>query len=470
MSDNPFVEVSNSGRIRVGSDHLGPEARARITVSSADHTLLDEARVTVVNWTANRSSLLVVANPAADDIFLIDGDDIYFRRGSYLYVSNDSFDTARFIGLLPTSPQRMLKTPCGFFLRTEAAVFRSSDLTNWIKEVDVRPSAALQHMFSSYYDHEASICYVYTGEYTSEDPNDVHAAYRGTYFPDGHSEWKKIIEFDSLTTKDSVNVARHIHVVTVDPYTGQVWIGTGDNDEHSRILYSDDHGDSFHLIGIGNQKWRTLSIWFTATHVYWNMDAPESQSVWRIPRFIFDRTHSWPTMTPELSSGMTRPGKRYLVTASESDSYFGVPVGSLYTETEPRPLSLANKARAIDDPSYVYYEEVAQLFNGSQWYTIRAKNAAGEDIQLMGAAPEGAMRDWNGRVFGIKERPGMKPEVQELLSVQSSTPDTYIRFLQLEPRGQDSRGYIYFVGRDTPYKIYKTTLDWNDTRSLDSHK
>jgi len=253
--------------------------------------------------------------------------------------------------------------------------------------------------------------------------------------------------------------------VTVDPYTGHVWVNTGDGNEHSRILYSDDHGDSFRLLGTGEQKWRTLSIWFTSTHVYWDMDAVEPQSIWRVPRSVFDKTRSWPTMTPELTSGMTTPGRRYLVTATESSSYFGAPVGSLYTENTPRLLSLVNRARVIDDPAYAYYEEVAQLFNGSQWYTIRAQNAAGEEIQLMGASPEGALRDWNGRVFGIKERPGLKPDVQELLLVQSKTPDTYIRFLQLEPRGQDKHGYIYFVGRETPYKVYMAILNWNDAET-----
>ena len=460
-SDNPFVEVNNDGRIEAPSDHLGAQARAKITVSSANQNMIDEASVTIVNWTANRSSLILVDHPEADDIYFIDGDKIYFRRGANLYVSHNSFDTSSRIGPLPVSTEKVINTACGLFARTGTAVYRSIDLKNWTNEFVVRPSDALQHMFSTYYDPDTSICYVHTGEYTSDNLTDLHAAYRGTYFPDGRSEWKKILEFDSLTTTGSVNIARHFHVVTVDPYTGQVWVGTGDNDEHSRILYSDDHGDSFHLIGIGQQRWRTLSIWFTATHVYWDMDSTNPQSVWRIPRSVFDKTHSWPTMTPEVSTGTTQPGRRYLATA-ESPSYFGVPVGSLFTETKSRPLSTANRARVIDDPALAYYEEVAQLFNGSQWYTTGVRNKAGEYIQLMGAAPEGALRDFNGRVFGIKERPGLNPDVQELLEIQSGTPDTYLRYLQLEPRGQDARGFIYFVGRDTPYKIYKTTLDWND--------
>ena len=462
-SDNPFVEVSSDGRIEAPSDHLGAEARAKITATSADHKIVNDVSVTIVNWTANRSSLALVDYPDADDIFFIEGNKVYFSRGSDLYESNDSFGTASRIGSLPKSTEKVIKTGCGFFARTGTAIYRSGDLKDWTNEFEVRPSAALQHMFATYFDPQTRMCYVYTGEYTSDNPADLHAAYPGAYSPDGRSEWKKILEFDSLATSGSVNVARHFHVVTVDPYTGQVWVGTGDADEHSRIMYSDDHGDSFRLIGIGQQRWRTLSIWFTATHVYWNMDSADPQSVWRIPRSVFDKAQSWPTMTPELSTGMTQPGRRYLVTANESPSYFGVRVGSLFKETKSRALSALNRARVIDDPAFIYYEEVAQLFNGSQWYTSGVKNKAGEYIELMGAAPEGALRDFNGRVFGIKERPGLKPDVQELLEIQSSTPDTYLRFLQLEPRGQDAHGYIYFVGRDTLHRIYKTTLDWNDT-------
>jgi hypothetical protein len=462
-SDNPFVEVSNDGRIEAQSDHLGADARTKITATSADHKIVHDVSVTIVNWTANRSSLVLVDHPDADDIFFIDSDKIYFSRSSDLYESHDSFGSSSRIGRLPKSTEKVIKTECGFFARTGTAIYRTGDLKHWTDEFEVRPSAVLQHMFSTYFDPQTSMCYVYTGEYTSDNSTDLHAAYRGAYFADGRSEWKKILEFDSLATTGSANIARHFHVVTVDPYTGQVWVGTGDADEHSRIMYSDDHGDSFRLIGMGQQRWRTLSIWFTATHVYWNMDSTNPQSVWRIPRSVFDKTHSWPTMTPELSTGMTQPGRRYLVTANESPSYFGVPIGSWFTETKSRALSAVNRARVIDDPAFAYYEEVAQLFNGSQWYTIGVKNKAGEYIQLMGAAPEGALRDFNGRVFGIMERTGLKPDVQELLQIHSSTPDTYLRFLQLEPRGQDAQGYIYFVGRDTLHRIYKMTLDWNDT-------
>jgi cysteine synthase A len=37
--------------------------------------------------------------------------------------------------------------------------------------------------------------------------------------------------------------------VAVNPYTGQVWVGTGDGNEHSQLIYSDDNGESFRVVG-----------------------------------------------------------------------------------------------------------------------------------------------------------------------------------------------------------------------------
>ncbi|MDD2898590.1 MAG: hypothetical protein PHI31_07730 [Desulfuromonadaceae bacterium] len=463
-SDNPLVAVDANGVLSAVSDAISNNGKAIISASKQDGTLFSQTYVTIVNWVANRSGLILVDTPKADNILLVDNNSVYFSKDFQLMVSNDGMQTKITMGTLPDIPQKLLKTPYGFFLRTTTGIYRSSDLINWSHEFSVR-AVSLWHTFSYYYDVDTKICYLYTGEY-NVNPDDKHAVYRGKYFPDKNVEWAKVLEFDSLTdwttNPGSLNIARHVHVVDVDPYTGHVWVATGDYDLHARIMYSDDHGDTFRTVGIGEQKWRTLSIWFTETHIYWNMDSSVSQSIWRIPRSVYAASGKWPVMTPELSSGTTIPGQKYLVTASSVTGHFPVSVVHSYTETVSRTLGSSDRVLSLNDPSYLYLELVAKLDNGSQWYHCWATTSTGDKILIMGASPEGAIRDWNGRVFGIKERLGMLPDVQELLSIQSNKPDTYIYYTQLEPRGQSASGDIYFIGRGTTDRIYKMKLKWND--------
>ena len=174
-------------------------------------------------------------------------------------------------------------------------------------------------------------------------------------------------------------------------------------------------------------------------------------------------------MTPELASGTTKAGVRYYVTAQGTTGHFPGAVGHLYTETEIRSLDSDNKVRAIDDPEYDYREEVAQLYNGSLWYHLWVEDGAGDPLVVMGGAAEGALRDYRGRVFGIKELPDGAVDVQELYSIHSSQPtvyDTATRYVQLKPMAQDANGYIYFRGSQTDHGVYKTRLTWNDNPHL----
>ena len=175
-------------------------------------------------------------------------------------------------------------------------------------------------------------------------------------------------------------------------------------------------------------------------------------------------------MTPELTAGTTNAGVSYYITASETDGHFPAPVGRIYTETEPRLLDEKHRVRATNDPRYDYKEKVAELRNGSLWYHTWAYSNQGDPILLLGQSAEGAHRDHRGRVFGLKERPDGRVDVQELLSLSSKDPATYnseTMYVQLEPKAQDALGYIYFTGRSTHHRSYKTKLTWTDNPSLD---
>lgn len=75
-----------------------------------------------------------------------------------------------------------------------------------------------------------------------------------------------------------MNGIRHIHAVQFDPFEEILWMATGDRDKESYILYSDDEGLSWKELASGSQKYRTVSLLFTDSHIYWGTDAPTIQN------------------------------------------------------------------------------------------------------------------------------------------------------------------------------------------------
>jgi hypothetical protein len=304
---------------------------------------------------------------------------------------------------------------------------------------------------------------VILSEYSTA-PDSTHAVYVGTFETNGESSWQTVFVFSSIeegeTDPTLLDVARHVHVSAIDPYTGDLWIGTGDTSLRSRILTARSGTTNLEVLGLGSQEWRTLAIWFSPTHVYWNMDTSEGQSVWRIPRTMRDPLTGWASITPELASGTTQPGIRYLVTAEATDTHFPVEPGETWVETTARSLDPDHRVRPLDDPARDYRERVATLDNGSHWFQLWVEDGQGEAVSIMAASAEGRLRDGLGRVFGLKERPDGSVDVQELIAVAPAPhPSPYV---QLEPLAQDPLGFVYFEGRMTGQSLYKTRLDWND--------
>lgn len=145
--------------------------------------------------------------------------------------------------------------------------------------------------------------------------------------------------------------ARHIHVLTVDPFTGWLFVGTGDTDLESAIYVSKDDGQSFTRIGGGSQVWRTLSFVFTDNYILWNTDSDSPQYLSSISRSALDS-----------------------------------------------PLS-------IDETAITRYP----LFNSALWNTIPYG-----DITIMTSNVEGALYDNSRHIFGIKVDDKGTPTVYNL--------------------------------------------------------
>ena len=467
-SNNQNVSVNKEGVLLAVQDCLGKDSQALVTAVASKGKIVQEFNVTIVNWIANQSKLELIKRLPDYHILAYYKNTIYFCIGRLLFKTQDSFKTRKKITKLPFLPANnfpMLINDYGNFLIGQKKVFWSKDFTHWHKVNEMQMPGNI-NMFDYYIDKKSNKCYVFAGEYSCE-PNDRHKVYRGIVNIDGTQEWKEILNFASITEykKDNsiLTSARHIHIVTVDPYTGYLWIGTGDEDIHSKILFSTDYGESFQILGMGSQEWRTLSIWFTKDYIYWNMDSHEPQKIFRIPRAKIANNEM---ITPILNSGFTKPGVNYLVIEKSEHQHFPVGVGKVYTETETRRIDNDNQVMALNDKEYDYREIVAELVNGAHFNYCWAKDQNNEKLVIMGAAPEGNLRDMQGRVFGIKENLDSSVQVQELISLRAKNlkADYQINmFTQLVPLFQDNSGAIYFKSRNLSWTgIYKTLLKWKD--------
>jgi hypothetical protein len=79
---------------------------------------------------------------------------------------------------------------------------------------------------------------------------------------------------------------RHVHGLAEDPYTGHLFLMTGDLDFESRIAETSDGGKSFRTIGTGSQSWRTCDLLFTREAVLWSVDSGHLgyPGIWRWDR------------------------------------------------------------------------------------------------------------------------------------------------------------------------------------------
>ena len=467
-SNNPYVSVDDKGYIYAKEDKRGDEAKAVITATFKDGSTA-RCNITIVDWRTNLSTLTIVSNPRDGELIgKKDDGTLLISAGPNLYESTDGWKSSNRVGDFPSSSEQtpiLLKTPYSYYLRSDAKIYDSSDMINYS---EILTQTALGHAtdhpgLNHAFAYDPIDDYIYAGEYTVGNRANGHSVWRGKVGISGDiTNWQKILEFDSLADA-TTNTVKHIHATVVDPYTGNVWVGTGDSDAHSILYYSDDNGESFKLFAIGSQKYRILAMWFTEDYIYWNTDSDyEDQLISRIKRSDHKNRGE---LTPRLEVGDTKVGVKYYVHQNGGNLLDGknrlVTEGSVYTETQTRTLQ-GNVVYAVDDPQYDYRQTVATLANGSHWYYGWYKDKKDEELVIMSAAAEGEKRDKRARLFGIKELKDGSVDVQELLSIGTPYNDPLSHYVQLTPGYQDDEGYIYFRGRKTEHMIYKMRLDWKD--------
>lgn len=220
-------------------------------------------------------------------------------------------------------------------------------------------------------------------------------------------ETKTILTFYTPNehAKDGANpYCRHIHVLMRDPYSNDIYMGVGDSDDESAIYRSVDNGNSFSLIGSGDQSWRTLSFLFTEDCIYWNTDSPD-----------------------------------------------------------PQFLSCINRTQLNDSPLQTKDVKHWPLFNSASWNTTYDQR---NGLVIMSASREGALYDLKNRVYGIRIGDDA-PVVYSLFEDQSLGKEPTTKWQQLFVLGIDNEGCYWFYDTHRHYYRRFVLCKTEEDRQID---
>jgi hypothetical protein len=143
--------------------------------------------------------------------------------------------------------------------------------------------------------------HLFFGEYFRNENRTKVQVFRSDNFG---QQWEMVYEFSDKTI-------RHIHALQKDPYTGNLWICTGDLDSESMIGWTDDHFKSIHFIGSGTQTWRACQLTFTEKAVYWGTDTDSE---------LLGGIYRWDKKSKEITKLLKVNGAVFFATRLEKGS------------------------------------------------------------------------------------------------------------------------------------------------------
>jgi hypothetical protein len=106
----------------------------------------------------------------------------------------------------------------------------------------------------------------------------------------GETAWQEYFRFPAGSV-------RHIHAVQYDPFSGAVWVATGDRDRESVIgclspATSREPQAKLTVIASGSQQTRAVSLIFTPEYVYWGSDGGRDSDVTSNCLYRWSRTEN----------------------------------------------------------------------------------------------------------------------------------------------------------------------------------
>jgi hypothetical protein len=459
-----YFNISTDGT--VSTDEKSVNSKGKVYICDIKGNNLDSAEVTIVNWTTNMSVLndiklynsLYFLGHKNDSIFTYKSSKPNNIFLSYKNLDNLSVSST-ITKIKSLTDFNILSNSYGYIYRDSIYTYYSKDMINWSMIYKTK-AIQLRNSMCQRTDLLNNSQLFFWGDYSVIDSISPFV-YRGE-IKNNKVEIKPVYRFFSRTEfqKDKNNYpkARHVHTTRIDPFTNDLWIGTGDFDEECYLMYSCDNGDNFQVLGTGSQDWRTLSIWFTENYIYWTMDAAKDQKIMRISREIYkSNNNKWPSITPVLTEGYTKPGIRYFIKTNPLNSGLPNKTATFFTETISRKIENGLELIPTNDKSYDYRQIVAKLENSAFWYSMPVFDNKGDKIELLTTDAEGTVLDDYSRIFGLKEREDGTLDIQELYKSKGNN-----RYAQMMPCLQNSDNNIFTFGYYTDWKIHKMELDWKD--------
>lgn len=121
-----------------------------------------------------------------------------------------------------------------------------------------------------------AICASPYGMYYGEYRNNPERSRIRVFFSDDGARWEE---------RWQLNNVRHVHGVFYDPFTGGVWLTTGDEDRESGLWFSRDGTAIPEMVLGGSQQVRAITLQFRSDSVYFGSDTPIEQNyIYRLDR------------------------------------------------------------------------------------------------------------------------------------------------------------------------------------------
>lgn len=130
---------------------------------------------------------------------------------------------------------------------------------------DIPPTSWLQNSGCCSKGNDFYFC-EYTRVY-----HDYAYAWKVTYPYTSKENWKKIKQ-EKVSGDWNIGF-KHFHMIDIDPYSGYLYLSSGDDDSASKILLSKDNGVSWTQIAIGEKYCRQLNFIWLDDYIYWATDS-----------------------------------------------------------------------------------------------------------------------------------------------------------------------------------------------------
>lgn len=254
-------------------------------------------------------------------LLLKDGNLFHIKKNA-LFRSVDGKVSKIIEGVETVGPYNEMISKYGCFaLRTGGVIRVSTDVDHWEVIYDGKRGIKNSMVLLQKNGHIVLVFIEYSTRFEAYNHRVLEYDY-------STKQIKTLKTFANRTTTEynpEIDFARHIHVIQEDPYTGDVYLGTGDFDFEPGIYVSHDKCETFDCIGKGDPMYRSLSFIFTEKSVFWNTDTPEYQFIYRmnkedrhIDRFPLINSALWCTMQYKISENQIM----YVMSSNSEGAWF----------------------------------------------------------------------------------------------------------------------------------------------------